>query len=148
MAANLDTIPTEFIRSEHERPDITTYHGPVPDIPVVDLSVADRESVVKAIADASMEWGIFQLVNHGIPMEVIEELQRVGTAFFGLPQDEKEVYATVPGSGSFQGYGTKLQRDLEGKKAWVDYLFHNVWPESRVDYKYWPMNPPEYRYVF
>ena len=145
LTANLDTIPSEFIRSEHERPDITTYHGPVPDIPVVDLSDTDRDRVVKAITGAAQEWGIFQVLNHGIPVEVIKELQRVGKEFFELPQEEKEVYATVPDSGSFEGYGTKLQKDLEGKKAWVDYLFHKIWPESAINYKFWPKNPPEYR---
>nr|QBQ58059.1 flavonol synthase 2 [Albuca bracteata] len=145
MTASLGTIPAEFIRSEHERPDITTYHGPVPDIPVIDLSDTDRAAVAKAIADAAQEWGIFQVVNHGIPVEAIKELQRVGKGFFELPQEEKEAYATVPDSGSFEGYGTKLQKDLGGKKAWVDYLFHNVWPESKINYRFWPNNPPEYR---
>lgn len=142
MSSKLDSIPSEFIRSEHERPDITTYHGPVPEIPVVDLADADRERVVK---EASQEWGIFQLVNHGIPVEVIKELQRVGKDFFELPVEEKEAYAVVPGSGSLEGYGTRLQKEVEGKKAWVDYLFHNVLPKDRINYHYWPNNPPQYR---
>nr|CAD1827028.1 unnamed protein product [Ananas comosus var. bracteatus] len=50
-----------------------------------------------------------------------------------------------PNSGRFEGYGTKLQKDLEGKKDWVDFFFHIVWPPSSVDYSIWPTNPPEYR---
>nr|AFS63900.1 flavonol synthase [Narcissus tazetta] len=143
LSASLNTIPPEFIRSEHERPDMTTYRGPVPEIPVVDLSTADRTRLTRAIADASEEWGIFQIVNHGIPVEVVKELQRVGKEFFELPQGEKEAYVTGP--GSIEGYGTKLQKDLEGKKAWVDYLFHFVWPESRINLKFWPEKPEAYR---
>nr|AQR58516.1 flavonol synthase [Allium cepa] len=145
LTANLGTIPSEFIRSDHERPDLTTYHGPVPELPIIDLANSSQENVVKQISEAAQEYGIFQLVNHGIPNEVINELQRVGKEFFQLPQEEKEVYATVPDSGSFEGYGTKLQKDLEGKKAWVDYLFHNVWPKHKINYKFWPRNPPAYR---
>lgn len=145
LAANRDTIPAEFIRSEHERPDITTYRGPAANIPVVDLSDPDRANVVKCISDAAQEWGIFQVVNHGIPVEVIKELQRVGKEFFELPVEEKEAYATQP--GSIEGYGTKLQKDLEMKKAWVDHLFHNIWPQSRINYRFWPVNPPDYRYA-
>nr|UEC50075.1 flavonol synthase [Lilium cernuum] len=144
--ATLDTLPPEFIRSEHEQPGITTFHGPIPEIPVIDFSDPDRSRIDRAIADAAREWGFFQLVNHGIPSEVIAELQRVGREFFEeVPQEEKEAIATVPGSGSFEGYGTKLQKDLDGKKAWVDYLFHNVWPQKRVNYKFWPKNPKDYR---
>nr|QBO54037.1 flavonol synthase [Muscari aucheri] len=140
LAGDLGTIPAEFIRPEHERPAMTTHHGPSPEIPVVDMTSVDR---VKAIADAAKEWGIFQLVNHGIPVAAIEELKRVGTEFFALPQEEKESYAAAP--GSLEGYGTRLQRESEGKKAWADYLFHNVWPDSSINYKFWPNNPPEYR---
>nr|QMU26475.1 FLS1 [Muscari aucheri] len=142
LAGNLGTIPAEFIRPEHERPGTTTHHGPAPEIPVVDMTSRDR---VKAIADAAEEWGIFQVVNHGIPAGAIEELKRVGAKFFALPQEEKEAYAAAPESGSLEGYGTKLQRESEGKKAWADYLFHNVWPDSSINYKFWPNNPPEYR---
>lgn len=67
-------------------------------------------------------------------MEIIQKLQKVGKEFFELPQEEKEAYAIKPGWKSLEGYGTKLQKDLEGKKAWVDFLFHNVWPPSCINY--------------
>ncbi|RZS25663.1 hypothetical protein BHM03_00058894 [Ensete ventricosum] len=143
LSVATNDIPPEFVRSEHEQPGITTYRGPVPDIPVIDLVDGDEGRVTRAIAEASQEWGIFQLVNHGIPGEVIQALQRVGREFFELPQEEKEKYAGAP--GSIQGYGTKLQKDLEGKKSWVDFLFHNIWPPARVDHRAWPENPVDYR---
>lgn len=142
LASAPDGIPSEFVRSEHERPGTTTFRGPVPEIPVVDLSEPGRGGAVVA---ASQEWGIFQVVNHGIPGPVIGDLQRVGREFFELPQAEKERYGMDPNSGRFEGYGTKLQKDLEGKKDWVDFFFHIVWPPSSVDYSIWPTNPPEYR---
>ncbi|KAG9451012.1 hypothetical protein H6P81_010977 [Aristolochia fimbriata] len=144
-AFSKDTIPSEFIRSEEERPGTTTFHGPVPEIPTVDLSDPDQNRVVAEMAEVSAEWGIFQLVNHGIPEEVIRKLQKVGKEFFELPQEEKEAYAIKPGAETLEGYGTKLQKDLGGKKAWVDFLFHNIWPESRINYGVWPQNPSSYR---
>lgn len=142
------TIPSEFIRSEHERPGATTFHGPVLEIPVVDLAEPDRDRVVQAVVKAGQEWGIFQVVNHGIPVDVIKELQRVGKEFFELiPQEEKEAYAMKPESGTLEGYGTRLQKDLEGKKAWVDFFFHNLWPQSRVNHSIWPKNPASYRFA-
>ncbi|THU52615.1 hypothetical protein C4D60_Mb10t05820 [Musa balbisiana] len=93
-AAN-GAMPPEFIRSEHEQPGITTYRGPAPEIPVIDLAGADQDQLTIAVAEASREWGIFQLLNHGIPGEVIRELQRVGMEFFELPQEEKENQTSI-----------------------------------------------------
>lgn len=140
---NSDSIPAEFIRPEKEQPAITTFDGPVPDIPTVDLSVADKEAVAGMVARVSREWGIFQVVNHGIPEELLQRLQSVGKHFFEMPQEEKEKYAKPP--GSMQGYGTMLQKDVHGKKAWVDHLFHNIWPPSSINYQFWPKDPPSYR---
>ena len=144
MISSLNTIPPEFVRSENEQPGKTTFNGLAPAVPVINLSDTNFS---QAIVDASRDWGIFQVINHGIPSDVIVELQRVGKEFFELPQEEKEAYAVAPGSGSLEGYGTSLQKEAEGKKAWTDYLFHNVWPPSAVNYNLWPKNPPSYRFA-
>ncbi|KHN07837.1 Flavonol synthase/flavanone 3-hydroxylase [Glycine soja] len=115
-------IPVMFVRGETEQPGITTVQG-------VNLE------------------GMFQIVNHEIPSDVIRKLQNVGKEFFELPQEEKELIAKPAGSDSIEGYGTKLQKEVNGKKGWVDHLFHTVWPPSSIDYRYWPKNPPSYRLV-
>nr|URX65359.1 flavonol synthase [Gymnema sylvestre] len=151
IASNLskgsETIPSEYIRSEKEQPAITTLHGVMLEVPVIDMrSDGDEENLVRLISEASTEWGIFQVVNHGIPTDVISKLQDVGKQFFELPQEEKEVIAKpAGGSKSIEGYGTTLQKDAEGKKGWVDHLFHILWPPSSVNYRFWPENPPSYR---
>lgn len=142
-----DTIPPEFVRSEHEQPAITTFRGPVPEVPTIDLGDPSEEKLVAAVAAASREWGMFQVVNHGIPAEVIQRLQSAGKEFFELPPEEKEVYAKPDGEKNIEGYGTKLQKEVEGKKAWVDHLFHRIWPPSVINYRFWPKNPASYRYT-
>ncbi|OMO73960.1 Oxoglutarate/iron-dependent dioxygenase [Corchorus olitorius] len=142
-----DNVPIEFIRPEDEQPGITTFHGPVPDIPVVDLNDHDEEKVIRLIADASRDWGIFQVVNHGVPFDLIEKLQQVGKEFFDLPQEEKELCSKPPGAETIEGYGSKLAKDGQGKKNWVDHLFHRIWPPSSINYHFWPKNPPSYRAV-
>ncbi|XP_042487950.1 flavonol synthase/flavanone 3-hydroxylase-like [Macadamia integrifolia] len=139
-----ESIPVEFIRPETEQPGITTYHGPVPEIPTIDLSDPDQKKLVRLISDASREWGFFEIVNHGIPSEVFEKLQKVGKEFFELPQEKKEAVARKPESSSSEGYGTNLTKGDE-KKSWVDFLFHNIWPASSINYQFWPKNPPAYR---
>lgn len=144
-ALHQDSIPEEFVRSEKEQPAITTYNGTsLPEIPTIDLSHPDQENLIRSVAEASQEWGIFQVVNHGIPGELIKKLQDAGTEFFELPQQEKELYAKPPEAKSLEGYGTRLQKDPDGKKSWNDHLFHKIWPPSCINYKFWPKNPPSY----
>ncbi|KAL7208794.1 hypothetical protein ACSBR1_030510 [Camellia fascicularis] len=102
-SATKDTIPPEFIRPENEQPGSTTFHGRLPEVPVIDLSILDEGKLVELIDNASCKWGMFQVVNHGIPEDVISKLQKVGKEFFELPQEEKEMYAKPPGAKSVEG---------------------------------------------
>lgn len=136
-----NTIPSEYIRSDHEQPASSTFHGVVLEVPVIDLAADDSHH---RVSEASRDWGIFQVVNHGIPDDVIADLQRVGREFFELPLEEKELISKTPSSG-IEGYGTSLQKEIEGKKGWVDHLFHKIWPPAAINYSFWPQNPPSYR---
>lgn len=67
-------------------------------IPIIDLSNLDEELVARAVVQASEEWGIFHVVNHGIPLDLIRRLKEVGTQFFELPETEKKAVAKQDGS--------------------------------------------------
>lgn len=135
-----EELPPEFIRPENEQPRFTTFQGAAAEVPVVDFGVADSEALVKSVCEASKEWGLFQIVNHGVSGEVVENLQRVGRRFFELPNEEKMAYAKDPESKNIDGYGSRL------RNGWVDHLFNKIWPPSAIDYRFWPKNPPDYRY--
>ncbi|KAK7321083.1 hypothetical protein VNO77_31263 [Canavalia gladiata] len=141
------TIPAMFVRPETEQPGITTVHGVNLEVPIIDLNEADEGKVLQEIVEACKDWGMFQIVNHGIPSHVISKLQNVGKEFFELPQEEKELYAKPAGSASIEGYGTKITNEANGKNGWVDHLFHKIWPPSSINYRFWPKNPPSYREV-
>ncbi|CAL5189300.1 unnamed protein product [Lathyrus oleraceus] len=140
-------IPSMFVRAETEQPGTTTVHGVKLEVPIIDFSNPDKEILQNEIMEASKEWGMFQIVNHEIPNDVIKKLQSVGREFFELPQEEKEVIAKPVGSNSIEGYGTNLQKEMNGKKGWVDHLFHIIWPPSSVNYRVWPNKPASYREV-
>ncbi|KAG7569487.1 Non-hem dioxygenase N-terminal domain [Arabidopsis thaliana x Arabidopsis arenosa] len=142
MSPSESTITNSGIISDNmvlERDqDIPSSH-----IPVVDLSNPDQELVARAVVKASEEWGVFQVVNHGIPTKVIQRLQNVGRQFFELSEEEKNAVAKP--DDSREGYARRYELDLERKTGTVDQLFHNIWPPSSVNYKYWPKNPLDYR---
>ncbi|VYS69207.1 unnamed protein product [Arabidopsis thaliana] len=110
-------------------------------IPIVDLSDPSDELVAHAVVKASEEWGIFQLVNHGIPAELMRRLQEVGRQFFELLASEKESVTRPADSQDIEGFFSKDPKKL---KAWDDHLIHNIWPPSSINYRYWPNNPSDY----
>ncbi|PSS00404.1 Flavonol synthase/flavanone 3-hydroxylase [Actinidia chinensis var. chinensis] len=141
----LRELPAQFIRPAHERPENSKAVEGVT-VPVVSLS-QPHDVVVEEIFKACSEWGFFLLTDHGIEPSLIGRVKEVGEEFFKLPQKEKESYANDPSTGSFEGYGTKMTRNLDEKVEWVDYYFHFMSPPSRVNLDIWPKNPPSYRGV-
>lgn len=141
----LKELPSQFIRPADERPENTKAVEGVT-VPVISLSLP-HDLLVKQVAEAASEWGFMLITDHGISQILIGRLQEAGEQYFALPQKEKESYANDPSTGSFEGYGTKMTRNLEQKVEWIDYYFHMMSPPSKVNYDMWPKNPPSYRFV-
>ncbi|KAK1604561.1 hypothetical protein QYE76_028234 [Lolium multiflorum] len=142
LASLVDTLPPEFVRPEHQQPGATTFSGAA-EVPLIDMSMSNAGCCV---AEAAREWGIFQVVNHGVPSEAVAELQRVGIEFFALPQEEKERHALDPASKlRTEGYGFTLGRDSDAKKLWGEFLYNIAAPPAAVNLEMWPQNPHGYR---
>ena len=63
-------------------------------IPVVDLSQIHRggrhrTEVVVQVAEACADWGFFQILNHGMPVDLLARVWREIHHFFALPRREK-----------------------------------------------------------
>ncbi|KAI8551235.1 hypothetical protein RHMOL_Rhmol06G0169100 [Rhododendron molle] len=130
-------------RPPHKRPENSKAIDGVT-VPVISLS-QPHDVVVDETTRACSEWGFFLLMDHDVSPGAIRRLKEVGEEFFNLPQKEKESYANDPSSGRFDGYGTRMTRNLDEKVEWVDYFFHVMHPPPKVNYDFWPKNPPSYR---
>jgi isopenicillin N synthase-like dioxygenase len=58
-------------------------------IPVIDINRLSSPETLAALDTACREWGFFQVINHGIPQDVIETTFDETRAFFHQPMDVK-----------------------------------------------------------
>ena len=132
----LKTIPHQYIQPPEERLD----QNQIVDeesIPIIDVSNWDDPEVVSSICEAAAKWGFFQIVNHGIPLEVLENVMEAGHKFFELPSEEKRKYLkensptpTVQLKTSF----SLAEKVLE----WKDFLMHWYFPDDE-SVNLWPV---------
>ena len=83
------------------------------EIPVIDLANPDTSLLIDELFQACSTWGFFQLINHGIPMELLTEFQHVMSDFFKLPYETKRVLKRNSNNarGYFDDELTKRKRD-------------------------------------
>ncbi|WVZ10570.1 hypothetical protein V8G54_015100 [Vigna mungo] len=153
-SSGIKCIPKEYVRPREELENIGNVFEEEkkegPQVPTIDLGEIDSPSEVvrgkcrENLKKAAAEWGVMNLVNHGISEELLNRLRKAGETFFSLPIEEKEKYANDQASGKIQGYGSKLANNASGQLEWEDYFFHLVYPEDKRDLSIWPTKPSDY----
>lgn len=87
------TLPKMFIRPSHELLEEMMTPSVKLQVPVVnfeDISKKERYAeIVEEVRDASEKWGFFQVVNHGIPLEVLQKMLE-GVRLFHEQDAEKK----------------------------------------------------------
>ncbi|CAD6238736.1 unnamed protein product [Miscanthus lutarioriparius] len=116
-------------------------------IRVVDLSrLLDPRSSEEELANlgsACQHWGFFQLINHGVLDEVIQDVKRDMIEFFKLPLEAKKVHAQVP--GGLEGYGQSFVFSETQKLDWADMIYLMISPKESRDLRFWPTRTPSFR---
>ncbi|KAF7025155.1 hypothetical protein CFC21_037383 [Triticum aestivum] len=115
-------------------------------VPVIDLGrllAGGRDEEAARLRSACEDWGFFQVVNHGIPEEILEEMKRNVMEFFALPLAEKAALAQEP--GGVEGYGQAFVVSEEQTLDWADMLFLLTQPPSYRDLHLWPSRPSTFK---
>ncbi|KAG2684881.1 hypothetical protein I3760_10G096500 [Carya illinoinensis] len=84
----------------------------------IDIELDKLHSVCKA-------WGLFQLVNHGVSLSLVNKLNNEIEEFFKLPLEEKMKYKIRP--GDVEGYGT-VPRPKAQNLDWGDRFYMTINP--------------------
>ncbi|XP_047062673.1 2-oxoglutarate-dependent dioxygenase 11-like [Lolium rigidum] len=107
------------------------------------LNAETVEAETAKLKLACEEWGFFQVLNHGVPDEVIVGIKQNIHKFFELPLDVKNAYAQRP--GDLQGYGQAFVFSDDQKLDWADMFGLFTQPTQARDMSYWPSEPRTFR---
>ncbi|KAJ4722654.1 1-aminocyclopropane-1-carboxylate oxidase [Melia azedarach] len=95
--AGIVNIPKMFIRPPDELTEELISHKTNFQVPVIDLRGFRHnklEEILDQVRFASQTWGFFQVVNHGIPFEVLEEMINAARNFHEQDLEEKKEFYT------------------------------------------------------
>ncbi|KAF8724333.1 hypothetical protein HU200_021364 [Digitaria exilis] len=84
-----------------------------------------------------------QLINHGVPDEVIQDVKRDIAEFFKLPLEAKKEHAKPP--DGLEGYGQVFVFSDTQKLDWSDMLYLMLRPVESREMRFWPVQPPSFR---
>ncbi|XP_024371460.1 gibberellin 20 oxidase 1-D [Physcomitrium patens] len=131
----------DFVWPEEERPTIPhNDYRRDRELPVIDLSglqggsEATKLRLAKRIAAACSEWGFFQLINHGIPVAELDEVQMQTRRFFELPMEHKQRAMTLEtaNASNVYGYGLNTTGYKYAGRPWIE-RFQCSWsPKSNL----------------
>ncbi|OIT36122.1 PREDICTED: naringenin,2-oxoglutarate 3-dioxygenase [Nicotiana attenuata] len=141
------TLQTSFIRDEDERPKVA-HNKFSNEIPVISLKGIDDESgvnngrraeICEKIVKACEDWGIFQVVDHGVDAQLISQMTTLAKQFFALPPEEKLRFDM---SGGKKG-GFIVSSHLQGEvvQDWREIVTYFSYPIRARDYSRWPDKP-------
>ncbi|KAK4375046.1 hypothetical protein RND71_005723 [Anisodus tanguticus] len=110
--------------------DLSKLHGP------------EHDQVVGAISMAAESLGFFQVVNHGVTLELLESLKASAHNFFAQPPMKKAIYLKGVSPSPLVKYGTSFVPEKEMALEWKDYVSmiytnddeaHAQWPPQCKD---------------
>ncbi|KAK8480548.1 hypothetical protein V6N11_047855 [Hibiscus sabdariffa] len=138
--SGLSQVPEAYVQPPNQR--IDKENAIKLELPPLDLSKLDghgpgRDQVSKQIVRAAETLGFFQVVNHGVPLHLLESLKDTAHKFFSLPLERKAVYLAPVTPTPLVKYGTSFRPHKEKALGWKDYLLMQYTNDDEA-LRHWP----------
>lgn len=138
-------LPVNYVKDEDERP-VVAYNDFSKEVPVISMGKArageaERAQLVTELRGACEEWGLFQIIDHGVPAELNSQIMSSAEEFFSLPVDDKVHYAIQP--GQFVGYGNGSFINDDPFKDWRELYVTTC--SHALDMDHWSQKPIQIR---
>ncbi|KAA8515720.1 hypothetical protein F0562_018669 [Nyssa sinensis] len=142
-----ETLPPRYLRDDVDYPITAPNSDPSFSISLIDMAkLANpefQESELQKLHTACKDWGVFQLLNHGVSNDLLSNMKKQIHDFFNLPLQEKQRYAQKP--GSLEGHGQAFVVSEEQKLEWCDMIYLKTLPIRNRNMSFWPYDPQEFR---
>ncbi|XP_020239834.1 codeine O-demethylase isoform X2 [Cajanus cajan] len=117
----LTKVPERYVIADIDPPILSNTNS-LPQLPVIDLNKLLAEELkgpeLEKLDFACKEWGFFQLINHGISMELVEDVKRGAQELFNLSMEEKKKLWQKP--GDMEGFGQMTEKPKGEASDWID----------------------------
>nr|XP_043635356.1 hyoscyamine 6-dioxygenase-like [Erigeron canadensis] len=138
----VQSVPKDYVMPPEKRAG--DFVNICKEIPVINLQ-NDRSEIVQQILKACQEFGLFQVINHGVSDDMMADMMVLYTEFFNLPVEDKlVVYAEKYGGQDCALYTSGLDFAKEEVHYWKDTLKHGCHPLENHTPS-WPDKPTRYR---
>nr|KYP60021.1 1-aminocyclopropane-1-carboxylate oxidase isogeny 1 [Cajanus cajan] len=136
--AGVKSVPTLFLHQPQKFEKASNLGNIRHVIPVIDLAnigkdPSKRQGLVDIVKEASETWGFFQVMNHDIPVSVLEEIKNGVKRFHELDTEAKKEFYSRDRSRSFL-YNSNF--DLYGSQPalnWRDSFRCRLYPDTKPE---------------
>lgn len=122
-----DKLPRMFVFPEEDRGLPEDGAGTGLQVPVIDIANIDnpaqRLEVVDQVREAAKTWGFFQVVHHGVPVSLIDEMIDAVRRFNELDKEEKGKYYSRDEKNQKVRYGSNFDLYISKAANWRDTIY-------------------------
>lgn len=147
--SNLQSLSEKYIFPEEIRPGkVAIALGE--SIPVIDLgdkAGQNRANIAQEILKACQEFGFFQVINHGVSKELMNDTMSVFNEVFEMPTEYLADFYSEDLNRSCRLFTSSNSYANEDVHNWRDFLRHACHPDLDAHIQQWPEKPTRYRQV-
>jgi len=138
-------VQDRYILPPDERPQMSeiSHSECIPVVDLKDLDGPNRTTIVGEIRRACEEDGFFQIVNHGVPENVMKSMMGIAKEFYEMPVEDRACFYSEDIKQPVR-LSTSFNIGIDGVLNWVDYFSQPCHPLEEVIGS-WPEKPAAYR---